>query len=51
MDQSIRTALYAPRRSTLSRFVATALLLTLAACSHLGDSRKPQRGEASARDP
>jgi hypothetical protein len=41
MDQSIRTALYAPRRSTLSRFVATSLLLTLAACSHLGYSRKP----------
>jgi predicted small lipoprotein YifL len=41
MDQSIRTAQYAPRRSTLSRFVATALLLTVAACSHLGDSRKP----------
>ena|ERR1700733_3408912 len=41
MDRSIRTALYAHRRSTLSRFVATAMLLTLAACSHLGDSKKP----------
>ena len=32
--------LYAPRRSTLIRFVATALLLTLAACSQLSDTRK-----------
>ena len=32
---------YAPRRSTLIRFVATALMLTLAACSHLRDTRKP----------
>jgi hypothetical protein len=31
---------YAPRRSTLIRFVATALLLTLAACSQLSDTRK-----------
>jgi hypothetical protein len=41
MDQSIRTALYAPRRSPLIRFVATALMLTLAACSHLSDISKP----------
>jgi hypothetical protein len=34
-------ALYAPRRSTLIHFVATALLLTLAACSQLSDTRKP----------
>ena len=34
-------ALYAPRRSTLIRLVATGLLLTLAACSQLSDSRKP----------
>ena len=34
-------ALYAPRRSTLIRFVATALLLTLAACSQLSDTRNP----------
>ena len=34
-------ALYAPRLSTLMRFVATALLLTLAACSQLCDARKP----------
>ena len=34
-------ALYAPRRSTLIRFVATALLLTLAACSQSSDTRKP----------
>src|ERR1700689_4190047 len=31
----------APRRSSLIRFVATALLLTLAACSQLSDSRQP----------
>src|ERR1700693_2127256 len=41
MEQSIRTALYAPRRSPLIRFVATALMLTLAACSHLSDTSKP----------
>jgi hypothetical protein len=29
------------RRSTLIRFIATALLLTLAACSQLSDTRKP----------
>src|ERR1035441_3493528 len=34
-------ALYAPRRSTLIRFVATALMMTLAACSQLSDTRKP----------
>ena len=34
-------ALYAPRRSTLIRFVATGLLLTLVACSQLSDTRKP----------
>jgi hypothetical protein len=33
--------LHALRRSTLFRFVATALLLTLAACSQLSDTRKP----------
>src|ERR1700681_1964074 len=33
--------LYAPRRLSLMRFVATALLLTLAACSHLTDAKKP----------
>ena len=32
--------LYAPRRSNLIRFVATALLLTLAACSQLSDTRR-----------
>ena len=30
-----------PRQSTLIRFVATALLVTLAACSQLSDSAKP----------
>jgi hypothetical protein len=34
-------ALYAPRRLTLNRFLATALLLTLAACSQLHDTKKP----------
>jgi hypothetical protein len=34
-------ALFAPRRSTLIRFVATAPLLTLAACSQWCDTRKP----------
>src|SRR5450432_2806025 len=33
--------LYALRRSTPFRFIATALLLTLAACSQLSDVRKP----------
>jgi hypothetical protein len=32
---------YAPRRSTLIRFVATGLLLSLTACSQLSDARKP----------
>jgi hypothetical protein len=31
----------APWRSTLLRLVATALLLSLAACSHLSDTKKP----------
>ncbi len=31
----------APRRLTLIRIIATALLLTLAACSQLSDTRKP----------
>ena len=42
-------ALHAPRRSTLIRFVATALLLTLAACSHLSDTRKPTPGKSAPR--
>ena len=33
--------LYAPRRLALTGFVATALLLTLAACSYFSDTRKP----------
>jgi hypothetical protein len=37
---SIET-LYASRRSTLIRCAATALLLTVAACSQLSDTRKP----------
>jgi hypothetical protein len=39
----------APWRSTLSRLVATALLLTLAACSHLSDSRKPPPDNSAPR--
>ena len=41
--------LYAPRRSTLLRFVATALLLTLAACSQLSDTTKPAPGKNAPR--
>jgi hypothetical protein len=47
LDSGIKSSLmhietlYAPRRSTPIRFVATALLLILAACSHLSDTRKP----------
>jgi predicted small lipoprotein YifL len=33
--------LYAPWRSTLNRFIAAALLLTLAACGQLSDTTKP----------
>jgi hypothetical protein len=41
--------LYAPRRSALIRFVATALLLTLAACSQLSDTRKPSQDKDAPR--
>jgi len=41
--------LYAPRRSTLLRFVATALLLTLAACSQLSDTTKAAPGKNAPR--
>jgi hypothetical protein len=40
---------YAPRQSVLIRFVATALLLTLAACSQLSDARKPPPDKNAAR--
>jgi hypothetical protein len=33
--------LHAARRSKLTRFVSSTLLLALAACSHLNDARKP----------
>jgi predicted small lipoprotein YifL len=33
--------LYVPRRSTLTRYFATAMLLTLTACGHFGDTREP----------
>ena len=40
-DECSARLLNAPRRSTLMLSIATALLLTLAACSQLSDSRKP----------
>jgi hypothetical protein len=40
---------YAPRQAALIRFVATALLLTLAACSQLSDTRKPPPDKNAAR--
>src|ERR1700692_1676379 len=40
---------YAPRRSILIRFVATALLLTLAACSQLSNARKPTPSKSTPR--
>jgi hypothetical protein len=42
-------ALNAPRRSTLIRFVATAMLLTLAACSQMSDARKPTHEKNAPR--
>jgi hypothetical protein len=41
--------LSAPRQSTLIRFVASAMLLTLAACSHLSDTRKHLPDENAPR--
>jgi hypothetical protein len=41
--------LYARRRSTLIRFVATVLLLTLAACSQLSNARKPTPNKSTPR--
>jgi hypothetical protein len=41
--------LYAPRRSTLIRFVATALLLTLSACSQLCNDRRPTPNKSTPR--
>jgi hypothetical protein len=40
---------YAPSRSALGRLAATALLLTLAACSHFSDTRKPPPDKNSPR--
>jgi hypothetical protein len=37
----VSSRIAAPRRLTPIRFLATALLLTLAACSHMSDSRRP----------
>jgi hypothetical protein len=42
-------ALYAPRRSAPIRLVATALLLALAACSQLSDTKKPTPGNNAPR--
>ena len=42
-------ALYGPRRSILIRFVATASLLILAACSHLRDTSEPPADKNSPR--
>jgi hypothetical protein len=42
-------ALNAPRRSNLFRLVAAALLLTLAACSHLSDTKKPTSDKNAPR--
>ena len=41
--------LYSRRRSTPIHLVATALLLTLAACSHLSDTRKPPADKHATR--
>jgi len=41
--------LYTPRPSNPIRLVATALLLTLAACSQFGDTRKPPPDKNAAR--
>jgi hypothetical protein len=40
----------APWRSTLLRLVATALLVTLAACSRLSDTKKPIPDKNAPRD-
>jgi hypothetical protein len=42
---------HAARRSTLPRLVATALLLTLAACSHLNDASRPPPEKPPAETP
>src|SRR6202167_1226262 len=44
----IETA-HAPRRSALTGFGATALLLTLAPCSHLSDTKKPPPEKSAPR--
>jgi hypothetical protein len=40
---------YAPRRTTLLRFITAALFLTLAACSQLNDTRKPAPDKTAPR--
>jgi hypothetical protein len=49
MDAALIETLYPPWRSTLIRAVATALLLTLSACSQLTDSRKPTPNKQAPR--
>jgi hypothetical protein len=41
--------LYAPRRPIMIRFVATALLLTVAACSQLSNTSKPAPNKSEPR--
>jgi hypothetical protein len=41
--------IFAPRRSSVARLVAPALLLILAACSHLCDTKKPAPDKNAAR--
>jgi hypothetical protein len=49
-EQPMRVeTLYVPRRLTLIRFGATALLLTLAACSQLSNASKPTPNKSTSR--
>jgi predicted small lipoprotein YifL len=48
-DECSARLLNAPRRSTLMLSIATALLLTVAACSQLSDSRKPPADKNAPR--
>jgi hypothetical protein len=48
-DECSARLLNAPRRSTLMLSIATALLLTVAACSQLSDTRKPPADKNAPR--